>query len=181
MSATKAQSLTAFCDLDWAACPQSRKSVTGYMVKFGNSLTSWKSKKQDTISRSSAEAECRSMASTVAELTWLTGLFKELGITIIQPIDLYCDSKAAIQIAANPIFQERTKHIDIDCHFIREKLQQRLIKTHHINTKEQPVDLFTKGLGKAQHHHLITKLGVKNIFLTFSLKGSIEPSGVAVS
>lgn len=181
MSSEKSQQLVAYCDSDWAACLQTKKSVTGYMVKYGQSLISWKSKKQETISRSLAEAEFRSMASTVAELSWLTGLFKELEVLVVQPVDLYCDSKAAIQIAVNPIFHERTKHIDIDCHFVREKLQEGLIRTHHINTKEQPADVFTKGLGKAQHHHLLSKLGVKNVFLPSSLRGSVDPNDVAVS
>ncbi|XP_015074742.1 uncharacterized protein LOC107018707 [Solanum pennellii] len=104
MSSTTSHQLFAYCDSDWVLVSQSRKSVTGYMIKVGSSLISWKSKKQETISRSSAEAEFRSMASTVAELSWLTGLFKELGVSIVQPIDLHCDSKVAIQIAANPIF-----------------------------------------------------------------------------
>ena len=91
-------------------------------MKFGNAIVSWKSKKQETVARSSAEAEFRSMASVVAEVTWLIGLYKEMGINIEVPICLYCDSKAAIQIAANSIFHERTKHIDIDCHFVRDKI-----------------------------------------------------------
>ena len=75
-------------------------------MKFGGALVSWKSKQQETVARSSAEAEFRSMASTVAEISWLTGLFKELGISLMQPTNLHCDSKAAIQITANPIFHE---------------------------------------------------------------------------
>ncbi|XP_070007278.1 uncharacterized mitochondrial protein AtMg00810-like [Nicotiana sylvestris] len=78
MLADGSTELSAFCDSDWGACVETRKSVTGYMVKFGQALVSWKSKKQSTVSRSSAEAEFRSMASTVAEITWLIGLFKEL-------------------------------------------------------------------------------------------------------
>ncbi|WMV38165.1 hypothetical protein MTR67_031550 [Solanum verrucosum] len=106
MSSTTSHQLFSYCDSDWVACPQSRKSVTGYMIKFGSSLISWKSKKQETISRSSTEAEFRSMASTVAELSWLTGMFKELGVSIVQPIDLHYDSKVVIQITTNPIFHE---------------------------------------------------------------------------
>lgn len=133
-------------------------------MKFENALVSWKSKKQDTAARSSAEAEFRSMASVVTELTWLTGLYKELGVEVEVPIDLYCDSKAAIQIAANPIFHERTKHIDIDCHFVREKIIQGLVKTHYVSTKEQQTDLLTKSLGKPQHDYLLSNLGLKDVF-----------------
>ncbi|XP_070014794.1 secreted RxLR effector protein 161-like [Nicotiana sylvestris] len=111
--------LTAYYDSDWAACPNTRRSITGYVVKLGNSLLSWKSKKQQTVSRSSAEAEYRSMAAVVAEIIWVTGLLEELGVKVQKPVHLHCDSKAAIRIAANHIFHERTKHIEIDCHFVR--------------------------------------------------------------
>ncbi|XP_015072692.1 uncharacterized protein LOC107016883 [Solanum pennellii] len=108
--------LVAYCDSYWGGCLEYRRSVTGYTVKFSDALISWKSKKQETVARSSAEAEFRAMASPVAEITWLEGLYKELGVNIKQPIQLFCDSKVAIQIAANPIFHKRTKHIDIDCY-----------------------------------------------------------------
>lgn len=99
--------LTAFCD---SACLETRRS--GYLVKLGEGLISWKFKKQETISRSSAEAEFRSMAACAAEITWLIGLYKELGISTVSfHVNMICDSKAAIQIATNPIFHERTKHM----------------------------------------------------------------------
>ncbi|XP_075079141.1 uncharacterized protein LOC142164697 [Nicotiana tabacum] len=116
----------------------------------------------ETVARSSAEF--RSTISTFAELTWLTGLFSELGIESPLPIDLHYDSKAAIQIVANPIFHERTKHIDIDCQFVREKIMQGLIKTHHVPTKKQQADLLTKNLGKVQHDYLLSKLKLKDLF-----------------
>ncbi|XP_019266531.1 PREDICTED: uncharacterized protein LOC109243965 [Nicotiana attenuata] len=103
--------LRAYCDADWARCPNSRKSVTGYLVKFGESLVSWKSKKQSTVARSSAESKYRSMALTISELIWLLGVFKELGVELSIPIQLFTDSKAAIQIESNPVFHKRTKHI----------------------------------------------------------------------
>nr|XP_016486776.1 PREDICTED: uncharacterized mitochondrial protein AtMg00810-like [Nicotiana tabacum] len=95
------------------ACPYTRKSVTGYLIKIRESLISWKSKKQTTIFRSSAEAEYRSLASTVAELTWLLGLMKEIDVKVDQPVTIFCDNKATIQIAANPVYHERTKYIEI--------------------------------------------------------------------
>ncbi|XP_015165132.1 uncharacterized mitochondrial protein AtMg00810-like [Solanum tuberosum] len=137
LSTTTSPKLQAFCDADWAPCPTTRRSVTGYLVKFDDSLISWKAKKQPTISRSSAEAEYRSIASTVAEIVWVVGLFTELGITLTLPVFVHCDSKSAIQIAANPVFHERTKHIDIDCHFIHEKILQGLIETVYLSTTEQ--------------------------------------------
>ena len=143
---------------------ETRRLVTGYMIKLGGALVSWKSKKQSTVSRSSAEAEFRSMATTVAEIVWLKGLFRELGMNIKLPVKVFCNNKVAIQIAAHPIFHERTKHFDIDCHFVREKILEGLIQTQHLGTREQQADILTKGLCKPQHEELIVKLGMKNVF-----------------
>ncbi|XP_055822125.1 uncharacterized mitochondrial protein AtMg00810-like [Solanum dulcamara] len=88
--------VSGYCDADWAACPLIRKSVTGYMIKIGESVISWKAKKQSTVSRRSAESEYRSMASTVSELVWLLGLLKEVEAEVEMPVQVYNDSKAAI-------------------------------------------------------------------------------------
>ena len=93
--------------------------------------------KQSTISRSSAEAEFKSMTTTVAEIVWLKGLFRKLGMNIKLPVKVFCENKVAIQIAAYPIFHERTKHFDIDCHCVREKILEGLIQTQYLGTREQ--------------------------------------------
>ena len=118
-----------------------------FVYFFGESLISWKSKKQHTMSRFSAELEYRSMAAVVSEFVWLKGLLKDLSISHDQPALLYCDSKVAIHIATNPAYHERTKYIELDCHFVREKIQDGLVKTFHVSTKHQLADLLTKPLG----------------------------------
>ena len=126
------------------------------------------------VSRSSAEAEYRSMANVVSEVVWLTTLLKELGSEIMTPVIVQSDSKAALQIAANPVFHERTKHFEIDCHFIRQKIQEGLIKTVHVCSKDQLADVLTKGLSRQQHEYLVGKLGMLNIFIPASLRGTEE-------
>ena len=95
MSSIGGDSLQVFCDADWGSCINSRRSITGYLIKYGESLISWRSKKQVTVSRSSAEAEYIAMASTVAEIVWTVGLFQELGVDISLPVSVYSDSTSA--------------------------------------------------------------------------------------
>ena len=164
LSARSKLQLKSYCDADWAAYPDTRRSITGFCVFLGDSLISWKSKKQQVVSRSSAESEYRSMATVTSEVVWLITLLKTFDLNHSQLALLYCDSKAALYIAANPVYHERTKHIEIDCHFIREKIEDGVIKTFHIPTRHQIADFFTQALGQKQFHHLLSKMNFINIY-----------------
>uniref|UniRef100_A0A3Q7IWP2 Reverse transcriptase Ty1/copia-type domain-containing protein n=1 Tax=Solanum lycopersicum TaxID=4081 RepID=A0A3Q7IWP2_SOLLC len=153
-------SITAYCDSDWAVCPDTRKSVSGYVVLMGDNSISWKSKKQTTKSLSSAHAEYRAIRKVVGEIVWLERLLTELNLTCTLLIFVFCDSQAAIHIAKNPVFHERTKHIEVDCHFVRNKLQEGLIALHHIPIGNQLTDVLTKGLPNVQHSKILHKLFV---------------------
>ncbi|BFG32875.1 hypothetical protein CerSpe_191490 [Prunus speciosa] len=155
---------TGYSDADWAGCPVDRRSTTGYCTFVGGNLVTWKSKKQNVVARSSAEAEYRAMASTASEMIWLQALLRDLGCNPILPMDMFCDNQAAMHIASNPVFHERTKHIEVDCHFVREKVQSNIIRTSFVRSSEQLADIFTKGLPSAQFHKILSKLGSTNIF-----------------
>ncbi|KAK9706467.1 hypothetical protein RND81_07G127200 [Saponaria officinalis] len=103
------------------------------------------------------------MAAVVCELKWLKGLLASLDVVLPSPMHLFCDSQSAIQLAQNPVFHERTKHIEIDCHFVRDAITEGIIKPFHVSTGEQLADIFTKPLGVRQFHYLLRKLGTLDL------------------
>lgn len=131
-------------------------------MKLGPAPISWKTKKQTTMSRSSNEAEYQAMAHATSEIIWLRSLLSCLQVDCQEPTMLYYDNQAVIHLASNPIFHERTKHIEVDCQFIREHFQAGAITTKYIPTRSQQADIFTKSLGAKTFHELTVKMGVRN-------------------
>lgn len=110
--------LTAYSDADWAGCSSTRRSTSGYGVFLEDSLISWSSKRQATVSRSSAEAEYKAVANAVAESTWLRNLLGEMKIPLTKATIVFGDNISAVYLSSNPVKHQRTKHIEIDIHFV---------------------------------------------------------------
>ncbi|GJT81636.1 RmlC-like cupins superfamily protein [Tanacetum coccineum] len=136
----------AYCDSDWANCPNSRRSITGFGIFLGNTLISWHSKKQPVVSRSSTEAEYRALADYSCEITWLISQLKDLSIFVTTPFRILCDNISTIALASNPVQHARTKHIELDCHFMRDKIKAGQIQVSYVLTMAQAADIFTKAL-----------------------------------
>ena len=140
---------------------------------MGKNLISWSAKKQPVVSRSSTEAEYRSMAMATAEVYWLRMLLKELGMCLSRSPVLWCDNVGAIALASNPVFHARTKHVEIDYHFIREKILNGDITVKYVATDDQLADVFTKGQTSIRFRILRNKLLV--CLLPISLQGGVRP------
>jgi hypothetical protein len=126
--------LQAYADTDWAGDPVDRRSISSYVVFLGSTPITWVSKKQWTISRSSMKAEYRSLTSAIAELYWIRMVLRDLGIFLSNTLVLWCDNLSALALASNPVFHARTKHIEVDYHFVREKVVHRDVAVKFIST-----------------------------------------------
>ena len=121
-------------------------------------MISWKSKKQDRVSKSSTEVEYRAMSTACSEVVWLRGLLSEIGFPQSNPNPLHADNTSAIQIATNPVYHERTKHIEVYCHYIREAVDKGVITLPHVSSDLQIANAFTKSMARRRHQFLVSKL-----------------------
>ncbi|GJT21183.1 ribonuclease H-like domain-containing protein [Tanacetum coccineum] len=154
--------LVAYSDADWAGCPTTRRSTSGYCVFLGNNLLSWSSKCQPTLSRSSAEAEYRGVANAVAETCWLRNLLRELHTPLSFATLVYCDNVSAVFLSSNPVQHQRTKHIEIDIHFVRDLVAAGQVRVLHVPSRYQFADIFTKGLLSSLFEEFRSSLSVRS-------------------
>ena len=150
--------LRAYSDADWAGYATDHRSTTGHCFYLGDSLISWRSKKQTVIARSSIEAKYRAIENATSELLWLSQFLQDLSLYSSSLVPFHCDNHNAIQIALNDVFHESTKHIEIDCHFIRHHLLKSILHLVFIHSVDQPIDLFTKTHPTNHFRDLVSKL-----------------------
>jgi histone deacetylase 1/2 len=155
--------VSAFSDADWAGNVDDRKSTGGFAVFIGSNLVSWSARKQATVSRSSTESEYKAMANATAEIMWVQTLLKELEVKNPHAAKLWCDNLGAKYLSANPVFHARTKHIEVDFHFVRERVTQKLLEIEFIPSGDQIADGFTKPLSVRLFENFKTNLNLRRL------------------
>ena len=161
---TSERNVSIFTDADWAGSVTDRRSTSGYCAYVRGNLVTWRSKKQGVVARSSAEAEFRTVTQGICERLWIHRVLEELKMKTELPLKFYSYSKAAISIAHNPVQHDRTKHIEIDRHFMKEKLDVGIICLPFVTSSQQTADILTKSLARPSFEHLIDKLGMIDIY-----------------
>ena len=142
--------LYGYTDADWAGSITDRRSTSGFMFSLGSAAITWSSKKQPTVALSSTKAEYRGAAIATCEVAWLRKLLMDMGMHVDRGVVIYCDNLSSIQLARNPVFHARTKHIEVHYHFVREQVLAGDIDLVYVSTEEKVADIFTKALGEAQ-------------------------------
>jgi hypothetical protein len=159
-------SLVGYTDSDWAGCAIDRKSTSGCCFGLGSGLVSWYSRKQKSVALSSAEAEYMAASQASCEAIWLRKLLVGLFGQELPPTVIHCDNQSCIKLSENPVFHDRSKHIEIRYHFIRDWVQRGAVQLQYIPTDEQVADILTKALPRGKHVYFRDKMGlVRNTFL----------------
>ncbi|KAI5330173.1 hypothetical protein L3X38_029571 [Prunus dulcis] len=153
-----------YTDADWAGSIADRRSTSYYFTFVRGYLVTWWSKKQNVVSRSSAEAEYRGMAHGVCELLWIRRLVTELGFKPGKQMELHCYNKSATDIAHNLVQHDRTKHVEVNKHFIKEKIEKKIIRLPFVKSEDQLADILTKAVCGRVFHDSLTKLGIGDIY-----------------
>ena len=158
------QSVDAYSDADWAGAIDDRRSTSGYFTFVGGNLITWRSKKQNVVAHSSAEAEFRGMTLGICEALWLRLVLMDLGYLPRQPIRFYCDNKTECDIAHNQVQHDRTKHVEVDRFFIKEKLDEKNVKLPMIRSEDQLADILTKAVSSRVFSKFLGKLSICDIY-----------------
>jgi hypothetical protein len=161
ISPSSTMQLTAYSDADWAGCPDTRRSTSRYRVFLRDSLVSWSSKRQMTVSRSSAEAEYHGVTHTAAECCWLCNLLGELLVEVPKATIIYCDSVLAVYLSKNPVPHRRTKHVEFDIYFVRERVAVGQLRILQVPSSQQYADIMTKGLPTPLFEEFKTSLCIR--------------------
>ncbi|XP_068328737.1 uncharacterized mitochondrial protein AtMg00810-like [Pyrus communis] len=138
--------LQSYSDADWAGDPNDRRLTSGFVVFLGSNPISWASKKQHTVSRSTTEAEYRALAITAAELAWIRQLLCDMHVPLHSSPLIYCDNVSTIALFTNHVFNAKSKHIEIDYHFVCERVTRGDLQVQHVSSTDQSADILTKGL-----------------------------------
>ena len=152
--------LHGYTDSDWMGSTVDRKSTSKYCFSLGSVIISWSSKKQGSIAQSTAEVEYIAASTASREAVWLRKLLSDLFRTELEPTVIHCDNQSCIKLTENPVFHDRSKHIEMRYHYIRDMIQRKVLSLQYVPTAEQTVDIFTKPLPLIKFVYFRDKLGV---------------------
>ena len=148
-----------YTNADWAGNPVDRRSTSGYFTFVGGNPVTWKSKKQKVVALSSVEAEFRGIKSGLTEILWLKKLLTEIDFPPGK-CQLYCDNKTTISISENPVQHDRTKHVEVDRHFIKEKIETGIVELPFVRSEYQLADILTKAVNSRSFEDILGKLSI---------------------